>query len=115
MNAATGQVRADKKPQDCPNGCGPMWRRTERDAGNDLMDRLDNEAEKRIAAEARLALVEPVADLLRHSSSGTAMTRPPQDYRMVGLHFKTEEMADLFISAVAALPQAAPAQRQEGE
>lgn len=42
-----GKVAADNTPQQCPNGCGPMWRVTERDAGNDLVNRLEA-AEERI-------------------------------------------------------------------
>jgi hypothetical protein len=41
LHVNTGQVSANNDPQQCPNGCGPMWRRTERDAGNELCDRLD--------------------------------------------------------------------------
>lgn len=41
LNAVTGTIRADSKPQDCPNGCGPMWPVTEREAGNDMADRLE--------------------------------------------------------------------------
>lgn len=35
-----GAMRPLDKPQQCPNGCGPMWRVTERQAGNDLADRV---------------------------------------------------------------------------
>lgn len=41
ISAATGAMRADDSPQTCPNNCGPMWRVTEREAGNDLCDRLE--------------------------------------------------------------------------
>ena len=41
LHAGTGMVSADNKPQQCANGCGPMWRVTERDAGNDLIDRAE--------------------------------------------------------------------------
>ena len=39
MHAGTGLMSANNDPQQCANGCGPMWRVTERDAGNDLCDR----------------------------------------------------------------------------
>lgn len=31
----------NNEPQPCPNGCGPLWRITEREAGNDLCNRLE--------------------------------------------------------------------------
>lgn len=40
IHADSGRMAADNSPQDCPNGCGPLWRVTERDAGNDLCDQL---------------------------------------------------------------------------
>lgn len=42
FNVARGTMYANKKPQQCPNECGPMWRVTERDAGNELADRLND-------------------------------------------------------------------------
>jgi hypothetical protein len=40
LDATSGQIGANTSPQDCPNGCGPMWRVSERDAGNEVCDRL---------------------------------------------------------------------------
>ncbi|MGC8534872.1 MAG: hypothetical protein ACP5QR_04990 [Rhizomicrobium sp.] len=34
-------VKTTIDPEDCPNGCGPLHRVTERQAGNDLIDRLE--------------------------------------------------------------------------
>lgn len=34
-----GEIGPNTKPQECPNGCGPLWRVTERDAGNELADK----------------------------------------------------------------------------
>lgn len=52
--ASTGRMAVDKTPKQCPNGCGPMWRVTERQAGNDVIDRND-------AANDRLAVLLGVA------------------------------------------------------
>jgi hypothetical protein len=41
LNVANGTAKANTEPQKCPNGCGPLWRKTEREAGNELCDRLD--------------------------------------------------------------------------
>jgi hypothetical protein len=41
LRASDGSMRADNSPQECANGCGPMWPVTERDAGNELLDRID--------------------------------------------------------------------------
>lgn len=34
-------VKANTKTEQCPNGCGPLWRVTERQVGKELCDRLD--------------------------------------------------------------------------
>lgn len=41
MCASTGDMTANNSPQQCANGCGPMWRVTEREAGNKMADDLD--------------------------------------------------------------------------
>lgn len=42
VNASTDRMfSANNQPQICPNECGPMWRVTERDAGNELIDRME--------------------------------------------------------------------------
>ena len=53
LHAGTGLVSANNSPQQCANGCGPMWRVTERDAGNDLCDRAEKAADdiKRLTKE----------------------------------------------------------------
>jgi hypothetical protein len=55
LDAGSGRAAANKEPQRCPNDCGPMWRVTERDAGNRLIDDMESEVERRREAEARLA------------------------------------------------------------
>jgi len=46
LHAASGRISANNEPQACPNNCGPMWRVTERDAGNRLIDQADREQER---------------------------------------------------------------------
>jgi len=55
FSASDGGITADNSPQDCLNGCGPMWPVTERQAGNDLSDRLD---ETRFFAALALGALE---------------------------------------------------------
>lgn len=43
IHVDTGGFSANNSPQQCPNECGPMWRVTERDAGNELIDRWEDE------------------------------------------------------------------------
>lgn len=38
LHVNLGMVSADNEPQQCANGCGPMWRVSERDAGNKAID-----------------------------------------------------------------------------
>lgn len=54
LHMPDGGFSANNEPQRCPNDCGPMWPRTERQAGNDLCDQL--EAMQRDLAAAREAL-----------------------------------------------------------
>lgn len=55
--AETGAVgiRANAKTEICPNGCGPLWPVTERQAGNELCDRLDIAADKINELKSQLA------------------------------------------------------------
>jgi hypothetical protein len=55
LNARDGSVTVRDEPGDrCPNCQSPLWRVTERRAGNDLADRLEAELERRRLAEAAL-------------------------------------------------------------
>jgi hypothetical protein len=54
LHYPSGGFSANNKPQECPNNCGPMWRVTERDAGNQACDRA--EAAEATAARLRGAL-----------------------------------------------------------
>jgi hypothetical protein len=58
LNAHSGAISANSEPQACPNGCGPMWRVTERDAGNELCDRLDAASDRDTALSERVAELE---------------------------------------------------------
>lgn len=39
LHVNTGEFSANNSPQQCPNKCGPMWRVTERDSGNEMTDK----------------------------------------------------------------------------
>ncbi len=41
LDASSGRFAANREPQSCANGCGPMWRVAERDAGNKLIDDME--------------------------------------------------------------------------
>ena len=57
LHAHTGAVSQsdDNSTEPCPNGCGPLWRRTEREAGNELAERCEEYLKRAQAAEAALA------------------------------------------------------------
>lgn len=56
LSAGDGTVMARDEPgEKCPNCDVPLWRVTERDASNEMIDRADEEITAREAAEARLA------------------------------------------------------------
>jgi uncharacterized protein with PIN domain len=55
LYAATGAVSARDQPGDkCPNCNGPLWRVTERQAGNDMVKRCEEQMERAIKAETKL-------------------------------------------------------------
>lgn len=60
MHAGSGLVKANNAPQPCPNGCGPMWRVTERDAGNELADRMELTRNNALDQAAQLAMDIPL-------------------------------------------------------
>ena len=47
----SGTFASDSSPDTCPNCNVPMWRVTERDAGNELCDRLDALADDKMRIE----------------------------------------------------------------
>lgn len=51
-------VQADTKTEVCPNGCGPLWPATERDAGNELADRIIEALDREKTLLARLEVAE---------------------------------------------------------
>ena len=56
LNANGGTVTARDQPGDkCPNCDSPLWRVTERDAGNEMIDRAEEAFEAKRAAETRSA------------------------------------------------------------
>jgi len=57
LDANSGRFAADNSPQTCPNGCGPMWRKTEREAGNELIDQMDR-AIANVRADERAKIVK---------------------------------------------------------
>lgn len=63
LHAASGHVRTNNKiPEGCMNGCGPMRRKTEREAGNELVDRLSKVVETLKVADLMAETVENLGD-----------------------------------------------------
>lgn len=63
LNAANGTVTARDNPGDrCPNCDVPLWRVTERDAGNEMSDRCVEQMDRAKAAEARATQAEAERD-----------------------------------------------------
>lgn len=85
LYAETGQFSADSSPKDCPNGCGPMWRRTERDAGNELCDRMEP-MQIELAALRALA-----AEIIKDDP----ISGPPVEMIRLRLHQDAQEIAHL--------------------
>lgn len=67
MSAVSGAMRANVEPQRCPNDCGPMWRVTERDAGNELADQMNatrNATLEQAATMCEAYVKSPIATVL---------------------------------------------------
>lgn len=71
LNAIDGSITAGDQPGDkCPNCDSPLWRVTERQAGNDMVDRCEEQVARACAAVAerdalRQALEEARGDFER--------------------------------------------------
>ena len=113
LHAETGQISANDKPDDCPNGCGPLWRVTERDAGNDMVDRCEEQIEARTAAEARLR--EAGKTIRRQAKGLDHIVKQAEVYKrdgskgggaMRGAFNKIQEIADQALSQPAPVAEA---------
>lgn len=63
LNGLDGAVTSRDDPGDkCPNCDKPLWRVTERDAGNDMVDRAEEQLARALAAEARAEQAERERD-----------------------------------------------------
>ena len=58
---------ANNNPQACPNGCGPMWRVTERDQRQEAQMLFEREFNARQEAERKLAVAVFDRDAYKHS------------------------------------------------
>lgn len=73
LNANTGAVTARDTPGDkCPNCNSPLWRVTERQAGNDMVDRCCEQMERAKAAEADLAKARAAIQKFGHHTANCA-------------------------------------------
>lgn len=87
ISAETGIMRAGNSSTICPNECGPMWRVTERDAGNDLCASLEKSCDENKALRAkverlRAALEEIAADAPVTFPDGTTSVHPKYTHRI---------------------------------
>lgn len=78
IDMARGQIGVSEsdrnRPEPCPNGCGPLWRVSERDAGNEAIDRYikENEAlSKLLGGIAYCHIHDAVQQLVKASIPGT--------------------------------------------
>ncbi|MFG1260090.1 hypothetical protein V5F79_22440 [Xanthobacter flavus] len=97
LNARDGSVTARDQPGDrCPNCASPLWRVSERDAGNEMVDRAEEYLSRATAAEALAATAarerdearaecERLCDVLDHATEllvdtwHVAMSGDPED------------------------------------
>ena len=66
LSAVDGRVSARDEPGDkCPNCGGPLWRVTERQAGNDLVDRCTQLLEENKLLKAQIETSDAIATTAR--------------------------------------------------
>ena len=70
MSAATGEMHANEETEPCPNGCGPLWRISERDDRKEAQRSFIDQCDELTKAKARIAELEqaaqPVAQTTHH-------------------------------------------------
>jgi hypothetical protein len=65
MSAFDGGMTANDSPHQCDNGCGPMWRVTEREDRQKAQRSFVEQFDKLQAAERRCAELEKLLDEVR--------------------------------------------------
>ncbi|MFG1247318.1 hypothetical protein [Xanthobacter flavus] len=71
LNASDGTVTARDQPGDkCPNCASPLWRVTERDAGNEMVDRAEEYLVRATTAERERDEARAEVERLRPALSG---------------------------------------------
>lgn len=91
LNANTGAVTARDTPGDkCPNCNSPLWRVTERQAGNDIVDRCCEQMGRAKAAESELATAREV--IRPFAEEAETLPKSARADQLVGRHFTVQEM-----------------------
>jgi hypothetical protein len=62
IHVPSGNLSVDRKPKDCPNGCGPTWPVTERQAANAAIKREDAALLRANELAPRVAVAEAERD-----------------------------------------------------
>lgn len=76
MNVNNGTLVANNMPQTCPNGCGPMWRVTERSRRKEVMADFDKCFDEKKAAEATTERLAAHVAYLENWIDGNGMRVP---------------------------------------
>lgn len=92
LDVSRGLFAANKEPQQCPNGCGPLWRKTERDAGNELCIRVDELAMETVSPnpqihEDTIMALEVTKEF--HFDAAHRLDRLPATHKCHNLHGHT--------------------------
>lgn len=72
LHVQTGNFSTNNEPDHCPNDGAPLWRVTERDAGNEMVDRGAEMSDQIIKLRAAL---HEIADLDKHGGYNSACHR----------------------------------------
>lgn len=88
LHAETGNVSANNDPQKCLNGCGPMWRVTERDSGNEMSERCWEEAKSSNNLRERIRVLEEALKFYasKRNYIKRALTAADGTGRSIGFH-----------------------------
>lgn len=86
----SGNMLANDTPQECANGCGPMWRVTHEQSCNTVVDRLEKMQEERNVLRAEAARYKAAHIVALDCAEGLIACATNDEAKQVGALFKAQ-------------------------
>lgn len=101
LNASDGTVTARDQPGDkCPNCTTPLWRVTERDAGNEMIDRAEEYLSRATTAERERAEARAEVERLRKALTHISQLGPSSGFYLSdGKPARSDDLARAALTA----------------